>query len=250
MQCEETEILIHGYLDGELDLERSLQIEQHLEGCTRCARLHERWRSLHGAMQSGTLYYRAPDGLRKTLRSTLSKSSRSQFFPSSLRWTLAGAAVAACAAFVVLWTLGVIPPASSRENQMAREILDSHIHSLLAGHLIDVPSSDQHTVKPWFDGKVDYSPTVKDLSGQGFILVGGRLDYVGGRTVGTVVYRRRQHVINLFTWPSSPAHGPASFSTSKQGYNIEAWNADGVEHWAVSDVNRDDLGEFVQLMRQ
>lgn len=136
------------------------------------------------------------------------------------------------------------------ENQMAREILDSHIHSLLAGHLIDVPSSDQHTVKPWFDGKVDYSPTVKDLSGQGFILVGGRLDYVGGRTVGTVVYRRRQHVINLFTWPSSPAHGPASFSTSKQGYNIEAWNADGVEHWAVSDVNRDDLGEFVQLMRQ
>ena len=138
---------------------------------------------------------------------------------------------------------------SSAHDLLVREIVSSHVRSLMATHLTDVASSDQHTVKPWFKGQLDFSPPVKDLSKEGFKLVGGRLDYIGDRPVAALVYQRRKHFINLFIWPASTGSVADPTVFSRQGYNLIHWTEDGLTYWAVSDLNEKELEEFVQLVR-
>jgi anti-sigma factor RsiW len=134
-------------------------------------------------------------------------------------------------------------------ERVEQEVLASHIRSLMPDHLTDVRSNDQHNVKPWFNGRLDFSPTVPRLDPQGFPLLGGRLDYVAGRPVAVVVYGRRQHVINVFAWPTTAGDAGVSRTTS-HGYHTLRWREGGVERWAVSDLNVDELGQFVGLLRQ
>jgi len=161
----------------------------------------------------------------------------------------AAAAVGAAAVVAVAFFVSPMLSRSSQTEQIAQDVVSAHIRSLMPGHLTDVPSSENHTVKPWFAGKLDFSPPVADLSAEGFPLVGGRLDYAANRPVAALVYRRGKHFINLFVWPSASAHESAEAAGARQGYSVVFWTRAGTNYWAISDVNRADLRRFAGLVR-
>ncbi|MFO1518420.1 MAG: anti-sigma factor [bacterium] len=250
MNCEETKSLLHGYLDRELDLAKSLEVEEHLRGCPICGKEAEAHQSLKDLVQTNAekLRYASPSRLEKNLRRSLRETfaekppsfwGRRKLFP-----------VFAASAFALLFalTLGFLYLRSAADFQR-EEILSSHIRSLMPGHLTDVASSDQHTVKPWFSGKLDYSPTVKDFASEGFPLVGGRLDYVAQRPVAVLVYQRRQHVINLFLRPASEAGAPRAGMETLRGYHVLSWNKSGFSYSAVSDLDPVELKAFAALVQ-
>ena len=260
LSCKLTQRFVPGYLDGELDLSRTIEMETHLRVCEECAQELERQQALRAALQRSSLAYAAPSALRERIQSSLRSSvpaetpehtsawRPSQFFRplQALRWAGAFAVLALCA--VTAWQLlpGLRGPASNQ--QLAAEVFASHVRSLEGNHLMDVVSTDQHTVKPWFDGKLDFSPPVEDLASDGFPLVGGRLDYLEGREVAALVYQRRKHFINVFVWPNAAGSSTTQTLEPRQGYNMMRWSRGGFQFWAVSDVNAQDLADFVRLL--
>jgi anti-sigma factor RsiW len=237
MNCETAHPLIAAYVDGELDLVNSLAVEEHMAGCPACARRREGQRELHAALagQAGDLYYQAPAHLKRRVRSSIPSKPR--------RLSLAGWMVPAFAA--ILLVLGFLYFRPHPEKAVATEIASAHVRSLMAAHLLDVPSSDRHTVKPWFAGKLDFSPAVPDLGDKGFPLVGGRLDYIQGRAVAALVYQRNKHVINVFIWPGDSGSGALAVN----GYHLVHWTTGGMTYWAVSDLNEAELKDFSALLR-
>ena len=151
-------------------------------------------------------------------------------------------AAAAIVVVALLSTFAILRPANS-DDLLANEMVSAHVRSLMGQHLMDVPSTDQHTVKPWFEGKLDFSPPVVDLSQQGFTLIGGRLDYAGGRPIAALVYQRRLHIINVFIYPTQDANA-ASSTRTRQGFNVVRWTRNGMTFWAVSDINAGELQEL------
>ncbi|HYL38326.1 MAG TPA: anti-sigma factor [Bryobacteraceae bacterium] len=249
MSCEHARALLTAYVDGELDLVHGLEVEKHLEICESCTRAVENQRTLRSALQSAALHYAPPAPLKARIEDALRAEARPQRSLTRHRWPwiAIAAGVLLAAFFFGSWPIGSHPP---QENLLAQEILDSHLRSLLPGHLTDVPSSDRHTVKPWFNGKLEYSPPVEDFAAQGFPLAGGRLDAVSGQTVAVLIYKRRQHTINVYVWPASGAAdssgGPA---TERQGFNLMHWTQGGFHYWVASDVNPAELEEFTKLLR-
>ena len=257
MRCDEMQELIGPYLDGELDLVNSLELETHLQDCAMCSPAYRNYQALRRAMSASALYFDPPGDLQKRVRSSLHQASkeehRSRPFSwrqtPQLAWRWMGLGAAAVALVIVsAIAIGLLTTPTESEL-LARDVVSSHIRSLMANHLTDVPSSDQHTVKPWFNGKLDFSPPVKDLAGDGFPLVGGRLDYLDHRPVAALVYQRRQHLINVFIWPVTAAGSDRGKEDAQQGYNAIHWTSAGVCYWAVSDLNRDELREFVGLLK-
>jgi anti-sigma factor RsiW len=259
LSCEEYNTLIHGYLDGELDLLSTLRLEAHLPECASCAQAYGSHRALRSAMSSGKLNFKPPNELAERIHLSLHQASKAERVASlsvwealkPMRWRISWPSMSIAAAAVlvamVAWRLGSVASRPSPDDLLAQEVLSSHVRSLMANHLTDVPSSDRHTVKPWFDGKVDFSPPVKDLSGDGFPLVGGRLDYLEDRPVAALVYQRRKHFINLFVWPS--AEDSRLKTVMRQGYNLFHWTQSGMTYWAASDLNSTELQEFVRLVQ-
>ena len=257
MTCGEVRQSLDLYLDDELDVSRSLELEQHLESCSECAAALQEARQLSHAVRDSGVYGAMPKGLTTRVRDAVMKEARVSetpalteiptFTPAFRRraWMAATAAIV-LGAFAAFWVSHVTQ--SSQPTAFIQEVLDNHVRSLMASHLVDVPSSDQHTVKPWFDGKVDFSPPVVDLGDNGFELVGGRLDYIDGRPVATVVYRRRQHVINVFMWPDSESSSLNAHSYN--GYHLLNWDSGGLQYWMVSDLNAQELREFEELLDQ
>ncbi len=251
MNCNETKDLIHGYLDGEVDLVRSMAMEQHLKDCPACAAAHREQQSVRTAIARGSLYFKAPKGLEKRVRSAVRQASRAESRGKSWRrrWNWKWPAILSPLAATALLLVLAVPMLTRRsaEDQLAQEIISAHLRSLVpeTSHLTDVASSDQHTVKPWFTGKLNFSPRVTDLASQGFPLLGGRLDYVGEHPVAALVYRRRLHLINLFIWPEKA--GSSGELRTPQGYNVIHLNHEGMTYWAISDVNSVDLREFLKL---
>ena len=244
MNCQETQLWLHGYLDAELDLARTIEIEQHLHSCERCAQIYRNQQTLRAALRSGGLYATAPTRLRARLQ--VSQDAR----PSHvIRWPWFSLAAALACALILAVGLGRGWFAPMADDGIAQEVLASHVRSLMADHLADVASSDRHTVKPWFNGKLDFSPPVVDLADRGFPLMGGRLDYIGDRAVAALVYRKQQHVINLFVWPASQTVRAAPTMATNQGYNVIQWTSAGMAYWAVSDLNNGELQEFVGLIQ-
>jgi anti-sigma factor RsiW len=222
-------------------------VERHLPDCPDCGPLYQNRRTLREVIRGSELYYAPPPGLEARLRKSIRQSSASPTVRPSLgRWGALAALVLG-----VLLTAGVIRALTAplAAEPLAQEVLTSHLRSLMADHLSDVASSDQHTVKPWFDGKVDFSPVVVDTTSQGFPLVGGRLDYLDNRPVAALVYQRQRHVINLFSWPSSGTPDSSPQASTRQGYNLLQWTQAGMTYWAVSDVNTAELETFAHLIQ-
>ncbi len=251
MNCAEAEILIHALIDGELDAGHTRDIEAHVASCPACAAKLETFRTMRGRIAAAQLRETAPAHLRGRIEAALPKPSADviaprQFARPSRRSFFGGFALgsALSAALAASFVLTVFR--NDQEQTIADEVVSAHIRSLQAGHLMDVETSDQHTVKPWFDGKVDVAPPVIDLTAEGFTLVGGRLDYIGGEPVASVVYQRRKHVINLFVAQRLGAQRTSIGTRTIQGYNVRHWSHGGLEFWAVSDLDGPELNEFVQ----
>ena len=265
MSCEQATDLMDGYLDGELDPITSQAIEQHLRDCPNCEQRYMANRALIHAIGSAMPYHKAPTELRERIQSSLREEiaerparniardtqppfPRSQPRPRAILWETSWnwLALAAAIIFAAIIALTLMPRLQRPEADqfLATQLIASHVRSLMANHLTDVASSDQHTVKPWLDAKLDFAPSVVDLSQQGFPLIGGRLDYLDNRPVAALVYQRRKHFINLFVWPAAPDATRTPKIITRQGYQLLHWVDSDFDYWAVSDVNVNDLQTF------
>lgn len=248
MNCPETQRLLHAYLDAELDMADTLEIERHLETCTACLETYNDYQAIRTAIKANSLYFQAPETLQKRVRSSIRKANQTTFISRVTSWpgiSIAAALIIGVSLALLLAHSIFTPP---EDTYLQQAILDSHVRSLMANHLVDVPSSNQHTVKPWFNGKLDFSPPVVDLTSQGFTLVGGRLDYLDNKEVAVIVYKRREHVINLFIWPTTQS-ASGEMDATLQGYHMIRWTKAGMTYWAVSDLNQDELRTFIRLVQ-
>jgi mycothiol system anti-sigma-R factor len=271
MTCEEAIKLMDGYLDGELDPITNQAIEQHLRECNKCDQAYKTQRSLIGAIGNATTYYKAPAGLRERIQSSLREETAAHPMRNGVRGSqalfrgrqpelqtiLSGTpwnwlALAAAVIFAAAIALNLVPRLvrPGADQFLATQLIASHVRSLMANHLTDVPSSDQHTVKPWLDTKLDFAPAVVDLSQKGFPLIGGRLDYLDNRPVAALIYQRRKHFINLFVWPAGADAARSTKAITRQGYQLLHWVDSDFNYWAVSDINEKELQEFKQLFEE
>lgn len=245
--CEDKRLLLQALLDGELDAANAIAVEQHVKTCAGCREALQAAQAVREAVRAPGVGYEAPEAFRRRLRIALDaeahQSRRAPQRALGRRWSGWGAVgaggVAACALVVV----GV---QQTRAPPLAGELVSDHVRSMLATHLTDVATSNRHVVKPWFDGKVAFAPTVVDFADKGFPLVGGRLDYVRGQRAAALVYRRDLHVINVFVWPASPADRLEA-GGARDGYNLVHWTQGGLNYWAVSDVEPAQLRQLRDL---
>lgn len=250
MDCKEVRELLPAHVDRELGGREAIEIDKHLQDCPACRAAYSEQQAVRAAVRRHATYHQAPDRLEARLRTALSSSApgRAPAGRRAWNWLNVGAVLASVIAFA--WTLGFYLTLPSAGDRLADEVVSDHIRSLMSNHAVDVMSSSQHTVKPWFDGKLDFAPPVCDLSADGFPLVGGRLDYLDRRPVAALVYRYRLHTINLFVVPAAHGQDVARQSRSRQGYRIVSWTHAGMTFWAVSDLEPAQLDRFTHLCRE
>jgi len=244
MNCAESRLLLHAHADGELDPASSLELERHFKTCHTCAAEMKSLKSLKAALQQSSLRYDAPASLRREVRRmtrVAESETRPRLFQSLPLWKSLAFGATAFALLAILLRPG-------GRDQFFDEAVASHVRSLMVDHLTDVASSDLHTVKPWFDGKIDFAPDVKDFAAEGFSLVGGRLDYLNGRAVAALVYRRNRHLINVFVWPTATADSGKETTENHRGYNVIYRQKNRLQYCLVSDLNEKELVELAHLL--
>jgi len=262
MNCDELRPLIDAYLDDELDLITSSAIARHLPDCPDCLHIVQDRQKMLSALHTLPLYAEPVAGmdalqarLQKTLRTAdqpQKSTVRTFSFPGWLTWQRSATALIAILIILLIGLTGIIrqqPNTAADTAQIAVQVLNSHLRSLTADHLLDVVSTDMHTVKPWFNGKLNFSPVVIDLTGNGFPLLGGRLDYIDQKPVAALVYQSQKHTINVFEWPSDSANSDPLQQFVKQGYYEFYWSDGSTEYWVISDLNATELGNFVGLIQ-
>ena len=241
MNCDEAKIMMHALVDGELDAGHAREVEQHIASCAACAAELRAVQDMRTKMRAADLSYGAPANLRARIEGKLPARGASG---TNRRAVLKGFSIGAVATALAASGLLTVVMREDDQRRVLGEVVSAHLRSLQGQHLIDVASSDQHTVKPWFNGRLDVAPPVVDLTAQGFTLIGGRLDYVDAKPAAVIVYRRRVHVINLFCAPAPGSSPRAAVMESLQGFNVRRWSENGINLWAVSDLNADELSEF------
>jgi len=241
MTCAEAENLLHALLDGELDAEHVREVEGHLAACSRCSTQLGEYRAMREAISAADMGLAAPVSLRRRIEAAL--PSKSTPTPS-WRTLLNGFAMGTVLSAALAASLVITVVRADQDRGIENEIVSAHLRSLQAGHLIDERTSDQHTVKPWFNGKLEVAPPVVDLTAQGFRLLGGRVDYVDGKAVASIVYLRRMHVINFFVAQGFDARNHGAKIETVRGFNIRRWTEQGLDFWTVSDISADELKEF------
>ncbi len=252
MECDRARELIDAYVDRELAVEVSTEIQQHIDSCAACRVRYEGRRALSAYLQEPGLYVAAPERLRRRVVDAIAaESPPASLRPARRQWLqLAAASIAAA---VLGSGTTYLSMTTSNRRSLIDDVVANHVRSMLVeNRVVDVPSSDEHTVKPWFNGKLDFAPPVVDLTSDGFPLLGGRLDYVDQRTVAALVYRHRQHVINLFLWPTDGGamDGGGMATESLQGYHVIHWSSGEMTYWAVSDLNLEELKAFGDLIQR
>ena len=250
MNCQQTQELMSAYLDAELDASAALRLQEHLDGCDGCRAAMTELEALQGRIAAQASQYQAPPHLRHRIRAALAAQRPTPPRPAkrqktwSWAWINLGLATMASTAFAVTLSLYLNQP--SADTLVEQELVGSHFRALMPNHLADVTSTDKHTVKPWFSGKLDFSPPVHDLAAEGYPLIGGRLDYVQQRPVAALVYQHRQHIINVYVWPSAPRRVQQS---QHQGFQVLRWTQEGMMFCAVSDLNSQELADFARELR-
>jgi anti-sigma factor RsiW len=252
VNCEETQRLLHAYIDAELDAMNSLAVEQHLQGCAACTRDYESYQALRMAMKGSSLYFQAPTSLQKRVQLSLPKNEHA-FHPArqpSWLWLSAAALLLLLLGGFGFWGITQLRSNSSAsvDSRIAQAVVDSHERSLVGDHLVDILSSDPNILKTWFESKLGYSPPVADLKPQGFTLVGGRLDFLDNQTVAAIVYKCGKHVVTLFAWPAT--QNVEIRTLSLQGYYVTHWAKYGMNCWAVADLDENQLQQFAHLIGQ
>jgi anti-sigma factor RsiW len=255
LSCQKAHELINPYVDGELDLVQIVEVEQHLDQCEACNVRYRNQLSLSSNLKDSSLYYRAPKHLRKRIKSSLQEELKvDRQKRNRWAWLILGISFATLLLVGALVRVALLTNHLPSEELLTQEIVSDHIRSLqMSNHLTDVVSSDQHTVKPWFNGKLDFSPPVNDFATEDFHLYGGRLDYLNNRTVATLIYQRRSHYINLYVWPTDDSANTTvtpGVSIQRQGYNLVHWTGSGMNFWLVSDLNNVELRELAILLQQ
>ena len=251
MTCQESVRLLSGYFDSELDLVHTIEIEDHLRTCAACTSVLEADRALRATIARSRLHFSAPPAVVRNVRTAIANSFPQEKSASrSWIWNWSFAAIAAALIFCAVLTWKLLP-ASAPNNSItvADEAIADHIRALMPGHLSDVESTDQHTVKPWFDGKLDFAPPVENFSAQGFPLIGGRLDYLDHHPAAALVYQRRKHFISVFLLPATGEPDRAESQTAERGYNVISWTRGAMNYWLVSDLNPAELEELAKLLR-
>jgi anti-sigma factor (TIGR02949 family) len=249
MVCQDAMDRLSPFLDDELDPVASREVARHLESCPDCAAAFERQRKLGETLRRDLEYHRAPDLLRaRVVRDTRAALRRdgARLRPATQPWRWLSVAAALIAVVGGTWMVATLPR-DRGDDAIAREAVAGHIRSLMANHLTDVTSTDQHTVKPWFAGKVDFSPPVTDFAAAGYPLVGGRLDYLQGHPVAALVYLRHKHTINVFVWPVASAQEGITPATTHQGFHVIHGTHAGMAYWVVSDLNAEELASFARM---
>jgi anti-sigma factor RsiW len=258
MDCSRTRVHLHARLDGEIDAATDAAVCRHLDTCAVCRKEYLDYQQLAFAVRGDATYHRAPERLADRIASALpaatpapsaaelgATSFRGSWFGN--RWTSSFASFLLAAVLSSGVTYYLIGP--DQRDTLAQEVVGAHVRSLMVDHLTDVTSTDQHTVKPWFNGRTDVAPPVGDLEAEGYPLVGGRLDYLDNRPVAALIYRHDRHPINLFTWPAA-GENVAPTMLVRQGYNLVHWQQSGSVFWVISDLNADALSRFVSLVRR
>jgi anti-sigma factor (TIGR02949 family) len=252
MTCVDLHDSLYLYVDGELDRANAARVAAHLHDCVDCAAAYARERALSAAIKRDVRQYGAPRALCDRIRLDLGPRPRRSM--GDLRYLARGWNPLALAASLLLAvalssTVTSSYLEGSDEDRVVEDVISSHVRSLMANHLTDVASSDQHTVKPWFTGKVDASPPAVDLASAGFPLIGGRLDYVDQRPCAVLVYRHDKHVINVMVWAGRAGDPTSSETYARQGYNLVRFAAADLSFWAVSDLDHSELNDFVDLLK-
>ena len=255
MKCASAGELIESYLDGESDPNGKSEIQEHLTNCSSCAETHARLRKLQMDIRTHASYYDPPVDLEGRVQSALAtQAAKSEATPGravrrSASWQWLAIAASILLTFSLALNFTLFQSHRDDHDTLARNIVSSHVRSLIGTHLLDVPSSDHHTVKPWFNGKLDFSPDVEDFASQGFPLMGGRIEYIADRPVAALVYQRRRHVINVFVWPIVSTANSAGELT-QNGYNMIHWSKAGMTYWAVSDLILSELRQFTDYYKE
>ena len=253
MTCEDVGHLADAYVDGELALESSLGLEAHVSQCEACTARLARIREVKQTLRAAP-YFRAPEALAARVRTTVRASAATSPQPSTVlrrerRWKPWLLSAAASLSLVSLAVFGVLrQPAARADQATAEAVIEGHVRSLMGDHLTDVASTDRHTVKPWFAGRIDFSPAVVDLASDGFPLVGGRLDYIDHHSAAALVYKRREHSINVFVWPQAGGSPSQSTRSDPRGYHVISWTRGGVAVWIVSDLALAELDDFARKL--
>jgi len=240
--CVDQEMLLGGLIDGELDAANTAIVEAHVARCEGCREELDRLQAVRNLMRSDGVRHAAPDTLARKIAVMPELTPKAANENRVLRW-LAPGAVGAIAASLAMVSF-VTPATTAAVDQ---ELVSSHVRSLQPGHLTDVQTTNQHIVKPWFNGRIDFAPPVPELAAQGFPLVGGRLDSIDGKTVPAIVYKRRLHTVNLFVWPTKES-GDRAFV--KEGFAVREWSSNGLRFAAVSDIPPSELAQFQALFEQ
>jgi anti-sigma factor RsiW len=250
MNCNEARIQLSGYVDGELSTMQSSHLDEHVSSCASCQRDRSVQSFVRSEMRREVIRYHAPAALQRRIREKIQAAtevSRKSWW-SRLSWSML--TPVAGAAFAVLVGTNVVIYASlpSNDDRLADEVLTSHVRALVVSHAIDVVSSDRHTVKPWYTGKLDFSPPVGDFVAEGFKLEGGRLDYVDGRTVAALVYEHGGHMVDVFIWPSTGASSERALNVERRGYNLIHASHGGMTYWLASDLESTEVARLEELI--